>query len=66
MRGHRLRLGENMPGRTPKSAKDSLAEEGHSGCKSQNIEIRDLKDAQKQLAQPSLKVWKAQNSRAAY
>ena len=44
MGGHRLRFGENMPGRTPKSGKSGfLSEECHSGCKSQNIAIRALK-----------------------
>ena len=42
MRGHRLRFGENMPGRTPKSG--FVSEEGHSGCKFQNTAIEALKD----------------------
>ena len=44
---HRLRFGEKMPGRTPKSEYVNWAslasEEGRSGCKSQNIAIRALK-----------------------
>ena len=40
MGGHRLRFGENMPGRTPKSEVNQsgfVSEEGHSGWKCQNI-----------------------------
>ena len=45
MGGHRLRLGETMPGRTPKSEQSGFVrEEGHSRCKSQNIAIRALKE----------------------
>ena len=44
MRGHRVRFGENMPGRTLNLSKSGfVSEEGHSGCKSQNIAIRALK-----------------------
>ena len=41
MGDHRLCFGENMPERKPKS--DFNREEGHSGCKFQNIAIRSLK-----------------------
>ena len=41
--GHRLRFGENMHGRKLNLSKSSFfSEEGHSGCKSQNIAIRGL------------------------
>ena len=45
MGGHRLRLGENIPRRTPESDGKSgfVSEEGFSGCKSKNIAIRALK-----------------------
>ena len=44
MGGHCLRFGENMPEEHLNPIKSGLVnEEGHSGCKSQNIAIGALK-----------------------